>query len=128
MFLSKINVKDCSLCTFCNNDNETLKHLFWECDFVEAFWLQCCNLCLKGNFDLNYDHVKFGYLDEATHPINFFILNAKYYIFCCKLNSKTPDATAFYYKLKYYLQVEYYILRKANNEYRLSLFNDVFKE
>lgn len=62
------------LWTFCRNENETLRHLFWECCFVETFWVQSCNLCLKSNFDQNYNLVKFGHFHEARH---FFIPHAK---------------------------------------------------
>ena len=83
MFLFKINVKDSPLCTFCQRNNETLEHLFWDCDYVSNVWSESCNLCLKINFDLDYDHIKFGYLEEAKHPINFF--NSPCKEFCLQL-------------------------------------------
>lgn len=37
-FLTKINLKDNEQCTFCQNDTETLIHLFWTCSVSTLFW------------------------------------------------------------------------------------------
>ena len=37
-FLTKINLKDNEQCTFCQNDTETLIHLFWNCNVSTLFW------------------------------------------------------------------------------------------
>ena len=37
-FLTKIGLKDNEQCTFCQNDKETLIHLFWTCDVSISFW------------------------------------------------------------------------------------------
>jgi hypothetical protein len=36
-FLYKIKVKDNAFCTFCQEDEETIEHLFWNCETVQAF-------------------------------------------------------------------------------------------
>ena len=36
-FLTKINLKDNEQCTFCQNDMETLIHLFWTCNVSPLF-------------------------------------------------------------------------------------------
>lgn len=125
-FLYRIKIKESSLCTFCHEVNETLEHLFWECDYVKLFWSEICNLCLKSTFEIDFNYIKFGKFEDAKHPINFFILHGKYYIFNCKLNNNIPDAIAFSYKFKYYLNVEYYILSKASNVSRITLFKEMF--
>ena len=35
--ISGINSND--NCTFCNNEVETLEHLFWKCQKVQKFWI-----------------------------------------------------------------------------------------
>ena len=37
-FLTKINLKDNEQCTFCQNDTETVIHLFWTCSVYTLFW------------------------------------------------------------------------------------------
>jgi hypothetical protein len=32
-----IKVKDNAFCTFCQEDEETIEHLFWNCEIVQAF-------------------------------------------------------------------------------------------
>ena len=36
-FLYKCQIKDSSLCDFCNMYSETIQHLFWECPMVQSF-------------------------------------------------------------------------------------------
>ena len=48
-FLYKIAIKD-DLCTFCQEETDTLLHLFWQCKVTSLFWgtffqrLQSCSL------------------------------------------------------------------------------------
>ena len=35
------------MCSFCNSEVETLKHLFWDCEFVKIFWQQVFTHCQK---------------------------------------------------------------------------------
>ena len=37
-FLKKINLKDNDLCSFCQIEEETLIHLFWNCTVTSCFW------------------------------------------------------------------------------------------
>ena len=39
-FLYKIGMKDSALCEICQEDNETLLHLFWECKLLRTFWAE----------------------------------------------------------------------------------------
>ena len=36
--LTKMNIKQNNLCTFCNEEIEKLEHLFWHCNTVNIFW------------------------------------------------------------------------------------------
>jgi hypothetical protein len=33
----KIKVNDNAFCTFCQEDEETIEHLFWSCEMVQTF-------------------------------------------------------------------------------------------
>ena len=41
-FLSKIGRSQSDKCYFCNSTQESLIHLFWECDCVQFFWMKVC--------------------------------------------------------------------------------------
>ena len=38
--LYKMKVISSPLCSFCNLENETIEHLFWNCTFTQDFWNQ----------------------------------------------------------------------------------------
>ena len=56
--------------------------------------------------------------DDAKIQYIFYILNAKHYIFNCKMNNKIPDDIAFVRKFNFMLEVEFYILSKHNHDQR----------
>ena len=125
-FLYKINVSDSPLCTFCKNEPETLEHLFWTCNFTQTFWNRSHTLYIKNIFDidLNKQVTFFGYTIMCHHPINFYLLHAKYYIFCCKLNNIRPNALTFFHKFKFCIEVEKYITKDNINHFKL--FKETF--
>ena len=122
-YLFKLNTVNSPLCSFCGAENETLEHLFWNCSFVRIFWNNVGNLCLKENLDISLSYVIFGYTMKLQHPINFFLLHAKYFIFCCKVNGTKPHAPTFLQKFKFLLSVERYISKEEmTNIFKASLY------
>ena len=103
---------------------ETTDHLFWGCPIVTSFWNDATSLCIRGQYDISVSEAYFGKVSDISDPINFFIIHAKYFIFCCKCNKSKPDGHAFFYKFKFYREVEQYILNKRHNMERISHFND----
>jgi len=37
-YLYKIGISLTDICTFCEQNTESLIHLFWDCEFVQTFW------------------------------------------------------------------------------------------
>ena len=37
-FLYKIGIKQTNSCSFCEEQNKTLVHLFWTCKYTQTFW------------------------------------------------------------------------------------------
>ena len=35
-FLQKIKLKDTNICTFCRSETETIEHIVWDCEIVQA--------------------------------------------------------------------------------------------
>ena len=48
VFLRKCKLVSSSLCDFCKMEIETVRHMFWECMYVQAFWMQLKD-CLNAN-------------------------------------------------------------------------------
>ena len=122
-FLFRVKIKESPLCTFCNADNETIEHLFWDCPVTKTFWEEICSSCLRDELELDEMTVHFGYLENSKSIINFFLLYAKYFLYSCKQKCSRPNAITFYHKFKFSTEVELYILMKQNqfdlaNKYR----------
>ena len=112
----KIGLSSSPLCTFCRLSSETVDHLFWDCPLVQTFWINAKCICVKSfvTFHLDKRTIFFGLTKDINHPINTFILQAKFFIFNCKVNASRPDATTFYQKFTFYLRVNDHIFKKKN--------------
>ena len=94
-FLLKCKIVNSSLCVFCNMNEETVKHLFWECPVSRNFWNRLeLFLHNKGfSIDLNFDIITF--CSTKYQIFNFIILLAKYFIFSNKYKKNIPDLGRF---------------------------------
>ena len=75
--LHKMNLSN-PLCTFCSIDDETLLHLFYECNYVRKFWEEVSSNCIRNGFNFCAKDICFGRFSNINHPINFLILHAKH--------------------------------------------------
>ena len=95
------------MCNLCNQDVQTIEHLFWNCvktrhfwdDFLETLHQNCPH---TQRFQLKEDFILFGSSDniETDGPIDFMILLAKFYIYKCMLQTVEPTYVNFLYLLK----------------------------
>ena len=99
---------------FCNEQRDTLLHLFYECSHVRTLLLQLRDfLNSKCNISFNLEPEKW-FLNRfsGTHTENdclsIYAIIAKYYIYCCKVKGNIPDINVFKQKLKSYRSVELY--------------------
>ena len=125
-FLFKIKLIDSPLCSFCVIENETIDHLFWHCPIVAAFWKDVCTFCLKKPFSMSLNLARFGFLEDLKHPINFFILQVKYFIFTCKVIGTDLSLLSFSYKFKSCLEIENFILQKKRLFSQITHFRELF--
>lgn len=124
--LSLMNTNNSSLCTFCKIETETIEHLFWNCYVTSSFLLDCEQLFFGRQFILTKRDFFFGYNLELNHPMNFFILHCKYYVYSCKLNTSPPSVNEFFYKMKFVMKVEHCIHSKPDVSKRsLQRFNQL---
>jgi len=83
--LFKFTKVDSPLCGFCQNELETIEHLYFQCTKVHMFWdelkvvLNSLNILVR--FDIN--DVPFGFLDTNNRSIvvNYTLLETKYFIY-----------------------------------------------
>ena len=44
-FLQKIKLKDTNICTFCRSETETIEHILWDCEIVQALLDEFVTFC-----------------------------------------------------------------------------------
>ena len=114
----KIRIDD--LCTFCNEETETIEHLFTECMFSIQFWNNVKTLLVENNivqndFVLDQKCILFGISEYLTSKaLLYFIQVAKYFIYKSRCEECIPIFETFkvYFKKKF--QIIRYIAMKNN--------------
>ena len=95
--LHKMKIKDDAICRLCNNQDETLIHVFTQCLKISPLW---DNLSIwirnKLNILINFTEtdIILGYLhnNNFAFPLNTIILVTKSYIFWCCRNQVNPNS------------------------------------
>ena len=79
-YLTKINITDDPLCSFCKTSREKWYHLFYECNIIRDLWRNLQNWILntlRFNVPLDKFTVTMGYLIKDG---NYFPLNTIFYV------------------------------------------------
>ena len=108
-FLLKCKKTTSNLCDFCYSNVETQIHLFFDCAIVQHFWGEFQQFLKTKNIDieLNRKIVCFGTEQIANEQIiNHLIIQAKYFIYTCKLKNIEPTITYFKHVIKQTQQIE----------------------
>lgn len=105
-------------CTFCNEEMETIKHLFWECIYTVNFWNDFKSFIKDKNVNINTDwsitDVLFGN-PEYKDPLNLILIKAKQFIFNMKMKKVLPMMDNFKPVLLSFYRTEKYIAKCAFN-------------
>ena len=136
LFFMKIS--NSPLCSLCLQEEETLDHMFWECDQVQQFWSDFLDW-LQSNFKhcrnlmLSKDLIVLGCSDgvHTDKVFNLFILLAKQCIFKAALNKTSPTLPMFVNILKQRFLIEKYNAYINNNYVNFTkdwcLYKDFFQ-
>ena len=93
-FLAKIGRSDSPFCHFCKKVDETLVHMFCECEKISPLWDDLVSFIeykTGDSFDLSNYKKMFGLeVEDSEHynAINFLFLYFKFYIHRCKFQNK----------------------------------------
>ena len=109
--LVKIRKSDDPKCTFCNETNESIDHLFWDCEFTRKFWTDVqswFNSILNTNLSFRKDLVLFGNYQYKDYVFNNILLVLKFNIYKSRVKKEKPsfafgknDLNSFYFQEKY---------------------------
>ena len=104
--LYKIGFRTNDLCTFCDNQPESLTHLFYHCSRSKQFWIEFeLYWCLISNqrIRLCLENVLFEILTENACPLlqllNYFIIIEKLYLWDCRSKQILPNIYGFRAKI-----------------------------
>ena len=116
--LHKIGTRDSGLCDFCKLKNETILHLFLDCNITASFfndikrWL-FNNFGLEASFDK--ETILFGNGSEI-YFIQLIILLAKFHIYKSKMQNKLPSFDILKQEIsKFHADEMYRLLLKDQN-------------
>lgn len=108
-FMAEINVN----CTFCQEQPETVSHLFWSCKFTCKFWKDFHKFItdfVLPNLQLYYKDVIFGYYNfkdkdnDAFFFINLVLFLAKFHIHKSKVLGRKPELLVLKMELAQYIR------------------------
>ena len=94
--LYKIGKKESPRCTLCALYDESIEHLFYECNKARNLWLSVLNIwntLFETEIELSVKDIILGYkltdaLTDTEKALNVLILYGKQYIFDCKRSEK----------------------------------------
>ena len=104
--LNKMGVTANTQCGFCNDKKDSIEHMFWKCACTRRFWTSLetilkekCETALNVKFTQNL--VLFGTeIDIKTDTVfDLVILQAKQFIYKCKLDKCLPTLSCFLQQL-----------------------------
>ena len=102
-------------------EEETIQHLFWNCNIVQHFWAELeaqlhskCFNCAR--LSLSMELVLLGVKDNVItdKALDYLILSAKFFIYKCKLQGTQPNFTPFIHNLKFQVKLQ----RIADSRYK----------
>ena len=102
--LYQMKINENGLCSFCQTNNETIIHLFWQCNKTQQFITNVKEWLMKYNIqcDINEKYFLLGLQEEHryTKVTNFILLYAKYYIYLARCKKQNLNMNVFQNKLK----------------------------
>ena len=102
-------------CNFCEQEEQTISHMLYDCTVIFQFWTDFqqmlkskCQHC--NNFSIDSELVLFGVKKniKTDKVLDLIILQAKFYIYKCKLQDLKPVISTFICLLKDKYTIEQY--------------------
>ena len=113
-FLFKSKLSESNLCCFCQSGQETLLHLFWECQITEAFW----NSVQK--YFVSVDLIPASQAltlcqclglkrEKRTLLFNHCLLLGRFYSYSCKYKNTRPSLIEYVNQVRSNLKIEKHV-------------------
>lgn len=133
--LHRMGMKQNDKCSFCGEEKETIKHLFWDCEYVEYFWstllLLLVDNCGFVNIVLTDVDVLLGN-PKFDGIFNKIILWGKKYIYKSKVQGVLPAFTGFQRFMSWHYKIERYIAKVTHKfdvfQIKWEKYGELFEE
>ena len=99
-YLFKIGISLTDICTFCEQNTETLIHLFWNCEFVQTVWQNVQHWLIQyqikpQDFSLSLSTC-LGLVDSTEDILlHHALLIGRYHIYSSKVKKTLPNLDVF---------------------------------
>ena len=112
-FLQKIGLQDNGNCSFCGDEPDTLTHLCWTCNKTQLFWMEVvvwlkeCDV-VRESYSLKMT-TALGLKPDTSNfklQINYCLLLARFFVWCCKVKEKGMRWCNFKQILKWNFEIE----------------------
>lgn len=119
-YLKLIGIKNCSHCTFCLKEEETIEHLFWACPQINNLWCELHRALLPfidlGPLLSNVKYILFGiYYTGEYNLINTINLIIKRYIYLQRCRNGSINVRGAINAIKYIYHLEQEIVKYKNH-------------
>ncbi len=118
--LHRIKIVESPVCSLCNEEIETLTHLFVDCCKVKHIWENVIEHLLHpyGVTNLTKKDIVLGFdtKEKQNNVINHIILETKYYVYVCKLEKCIPKFCRLKSRLKITENIEQQIATKNKKQ------------
>ena len=104
-----MNLTNSPLCNFCNEEEDTFLHVFFECEIVNEFWnsnIDWVNQNIHNDIHLSKSDISFGKFDLHQKALNIILPICKMHIFRSAQESNRLSLHEIKLKIQYYYQVE----------------------
>ena len=127
--VSKYSTSQSPMCTFCSLTEETISHLFYDCQFIKQFWQKLeneiqtkCQTWSKIT-KLSKELILFGYSQNIISNSVFdkIIVLAKHYIYKQKVKGESLRFEVFLKELENEYKADKYIARVTHKESHFNL-------
>ena len=125
-YLFKIRTIEHDTCTFCEEPNETIFHLFWQCPKTQIFIKEILShLKEKYNTTINVNSVNWFLLTDLTNTEALLVVLARTYIHKARLKATCLSVEAMMQIIKFEMKKEYIIAKRKN---RIEIFEQRWGE
>ena len=107
--LYKWTLTESDLCSFCNEEIETIYHTYLECEITKLFWKKLKSYIyskLNVHIPITNQEIILGFRGEDLATFNIIYLLAKKYLYQCRCKSTFPDIAAYKLQLQKLINTE----------------------